>query len=771
MGVEMLPTAGPSLPAPPPVFSLYHIPPTLSAFTVDYLSKLFSAVPKPSAMLKLPDRPVDSRKFPEFRYFIRTLLINGRISADTLVHALIYLSRFHRKVSRQRALVEEGAKHKLFLAALLVASKFCDDRWPLATIVVCDFLPQGLLSCSEVNRMERAFLRIIGYKLVVDPDELALLLNKHGIDIREIARIIHQRLGKAGMRVPPVPPPRVSPPAQSLVPMLPPPMPSRAKSAGLISSVLAGRPGQVLHTALLDVPLERQQEIATVVRGYRKDGVTVPWFDLAHRFRLSQSDMEQIVALDDDRLQKRREQSVRVTQLADQAFDSQRGRCDWDSVVKKLDVPLMECLGRFDASLSSVPVRSLPKFVDWLPDDFPLLKDFLKEFPGTLTSDEWRLVSAFMNAKQANCAMAYSMCIRPRMTTELSELITNYREKVMLWKDIHQQLPVFASVQSLRHAYSQFKVKTSRGPKPATIRVRWTDAETARVHEIIRLYYSHGGKYNCLRVAESKFPGRSQQSIESKIETTLRRQWRITVADMKRVKTLVDKHDSTEETTVSSLFWNSDDEARLLHLATLYDPRAIDWATIAGDLGRTVIACKLKYNKLHKQREPKRVAEYADAVSHAVKKQYTQHQSVDWARVSESVGLSERECLEANQFGDGKARWIYDPDTFSWDMANRMTAFIEMNYPRPLPVNYTAVSNYMWIEPDDCVKMAGLLRGEMTWTEDAVAKVVELRGQGMMYKDIARQLSPNLAANKVVYAYLLMRLHTLPTKLGCKLRM
>ncbi|KAJ1842377.1 hypothetical protein LPJ70_003840, partial [Coemansia sp. RSA 2708] len=542
--------------------------------------------------------------------------------------------------------------------------------------------------------------------------------------------------------------------------------------------------------------------------------------------------MEQIVALDDDRLQKRREQSVRVTQLADQAFDSQRGRCDWDSVVKKLDVPLMECLGRFDASLSSVPVRSLPKFVDWLPDDFPLLKDFLKEFPGTLTSDEWRLVSAFMNAKQANCAMAYSMCIRPRMTTELSELITNYREKVMLWKDIHQQLPVFASVQSLRHAYSQFKVKTSRGPKPATIRVRWTDAETARVHEIIRLYYSHGGKYNCLRVAESKFPGRSQQSIESKIETTLRRQWRITVADMKRVKTLVDKHgqdwthieqamdvtpeqarkiwdryqqhsketkgwtsgeldilrecirdgigsaeasrridtkskaacqskmremklaDSTEETTVSSLFWNSDDEARLLHLATLYDPRAIDWATIAGDLGRTVIACKLKYNKLHKQREPKRVAEYADAVSHAVKKQYTQHQSVDWARVSESVGLSERECLEANQFGDGKARWIYDPDTFSWDMANRMTAFIEMNYPRPLPVNYTAVSNYMWIEPDDCVKMAGLLRGEMTWTEDAVAKVVELRGQGMMYKDIARQLSPNLAANKVVYAYL-----------------
>ncbi|KAJ2311571.1 hypothetical protein IWW54_002566 [Coemansia sp. RSA 2705] len=398
--------------------------------------------------------------------------------------------------------------------------------------------------------------------------------------------------------------------------------------------------------------------------------------------------MEHIVALDDDRLQKRRKLSARVTQLADQAFDSQRGRCDWDSVIKKLDMPLMECLGWFDASLSSVPVRSLPKFVDWLPDDFPLLKEFVQQFPGTLTADDQQLVSAFMNVKQADCAMAYNMCIRPRMTTELFELTTSYREQGMPWKDIYQQIPVFASVQALPKVYSQFKAKESSGPKPATIHVRWTDAETARFHEIIRQHYLHGGIRSCLRVAESEFPDISQQSMR----------------EMKLA-------DSTEETT------------------------------------------------LRKQREPKLAAEHADAVSHAVKKQYTHHQSVDWARVSESVGLSERECLEANQFGDGKARWIYDPDTFSWDMANRMTTFIETNYPRPLPVNYAAVSNYMWIEPDDCVKMASLLRGEMTWTEDAVAKVVELRNQGMMYKDIARQLSPKLAAEKASYAY---RRHTKP---------
>ncbi|KAJ1739208.1 hypothetical protein LPJ58_007116, partial [Coemansia sp. RSA 1591] len=50
-----------------PVYSLYHIPPTLSTFTVEYLSKLFSAVEKPPTVLKRPDRPIDSRKYPEFR--------------------------------------------------------------------------------------------------------------------------------------------------------------------------------------------------------------------------------------------------------------------------------------------------------------------------------------------------------------------------------------------------------------------------------------------------------------------------------------------------------------------------------------------------------------------------------------------------------------------------------------------------------------------------------------------------------------------------------
>ncbi|KAJ2723772.1 PHO85 cyclin-1 [Coemansia sp. Benny D115] len=201
--------------------TLYHIPSTLNSFTVEYLSKLFLAVEKPNSKLKLPDRPVDERKFPEFRNFIHTLLVNGHISADTLVHALIYLSRFHRRVAQKQAVVEEGAKHKLFLVALLVASKFCDDRYPLATITVSEFLPRNLLTLAEINRMERAFLKLIKYKLIVDPDELALLLSRHGIDIRQIAKAIAQRLN-------PSPPVIVEQPGQLAVQDKPLPLVSGA---------------------------------------------------------------------------------------------------------------------------------------------------------------------------------------------------------------------------------------------------------------------------------------------------------------------------------------------------------------------------------------------------------------------------------------------------------------------------------------------------------------------------------------------------------------
>ncbi|KAJ2119233.1 hypothetical protein IW147_006035 [Coemansia sp. RSA 720] len=198
--------------------------------------------------------------------------------------------------------------------------------------------------------------------------------------------------------------------------------------------------------------------------------------------------------------------------------------------------------------------------------------------------------------------------------------------------------------------------------------------------------------------------------------------------------------------------WIADDVARLEHLVSTYKGRKFDWMAIGKDIGRTADSCQNKHIQL-KQDPINSMVDHSQTVSYEVQKQYEQQPSVNWTGIAHMFGLTERQCLEANQYNVGKARWIYHPDTFSWDMANRMTAFIKDNYPKPLPVNYTAVSNYMWIDINDYVKMASLLRGKMVWTAETFAQVVKLREQDMLYKDIARQLSPALSTDKISVAY------------------
>ncbi|KAJ1853388.1 hypothetical protein GGH12_005253 [Coemansia sp. RSA 1822] len=202
----------------------------------------------------------------------------------------------------------------------------------------------------------------------------------------------------------------------------------------------------------------------------------------------------------------------------------------------------------------------------------------------------------------------------------------------------------------------------------------------------------------------------------------------------------------------SRTLWNSDDVARLVHLVSTSKGRDVDWTAIGKDLDRSAESCHFRYIKLLQKHFNAKV-DHSGAVSREVQKQYEQHQRVDWTKVAQQLSLSERECMEANQFNAGKARWIYDPDTFSWDTADRMAQFIKSNYPKPVPVNYTAVSNYMWTDKSDCVKMTSLLRGEITWTTETLARVVHLRDNGMKFEDIAHQLSPTITAKKVAATY------------------
>ncbi|KAJ2439361.1 hypothetical protein IWW46_004482, partial [Coemansia sp. RSA 2440] len=293
-------------------------------------------------------------------------------------------------------------------------------------------------------------------------------------------------------------------------------------------------------SAIDSIAPERQQEIAAALRTYQKDNIAVPWFDMVRRYKIPQAAMEQALVADNARLQKRAELSMRVTQMADQAYDEQRGRCDWDSVARDMDMPLIECLRLFDASLSTVPVQTLPNITDWSVDDLSTLKLLVLEQFGAVTADEWRLVGIYMNVEQTDCYMAYGICTLPRMTPDLHKAITQHRNASLEWKDIFEKYPLFGSVQILCNAYHLYKEHS--GTKQKNVLQKWTDEEISRLQEIIKAYYRPGNRSQLSFQAQMAFPKRTEASILGKIRQYTSKNSNITQKDMDHVNTLVEAY-------------------------------------------------------------------------------------------------------------------------------------------------------------------------------------------------------------------------------------
>ncbi|KAJ2712652.1 hypothetical protein H4R19_002647 [Coemansia spiralis] len=203
------------------------------------------------------------------------------------------------------------------------------------------------------------------------------------------------------------------------------------------------------------------------------------------------------------------------------------------------------------------------------------------------------------------------------------------------------------------------------------------------------------------------------------------------------------KHqESTNPVPHANRPWSQDDLAQLQQLATGYRDAPVDWRAVGKQLGKHGPACITMYHAL-KRPPPARLRHKPTyPASLEVQRQLARGSGVDWEQVSRAAGLDVRQCLEISQVDEGKGRWIYDPDTFSWAAAERMKAFIADNYPAPTTANFRAVSNYMWLDMDDCIRMDGVLRGEMEWTDELKAQITEMRRLGMTCKDIGLHLSP-----------------------------
>ncbi|KAJ2799046.1 hypothetical protein H4R20_004587, partial [Coemansia guatemalensis] len=350
-------------------------------------------------------------------------------------------------------------------------------------------------------------------------------------------------------------------------------------STRLSNAQNAWRLSRPYASAAKDSTADQHQKLISQIRAYQKENVTIPWYALGAQYRLSFDSMEQILAQDDARIRAQKELSLRISQRADQLYNEERGRCDWETLAIEFDKPLIECLALYDATLSTIVRKSRPNIEDWQVGAIGVLKEFVTKHIDIITSDNLRLASIYMNVRYEDCIPIYSLLSHLKMTTQLHKAI--------------------------------------KQPNPNTP------------------------------------------------------------------------------------LWSPADENRLIVLASANDSTKIDWAYVSKELGRGVYACKLRHAILTRKKGIC-LSKYVDAVDSEVKRQYEQRSVIDWAQVSQAVGLSELQCLEICQFNEGKVRWVYGPDTFSWDTANKMTAFIEANYPTPIPVNYRAVSNYMWVDADDC---------------------------------------------------------------------
>ncbi|KAJ1820359.1 hypothetical protein LPJ60_003262 [Coemansia sp. RSA 2675] len=174
------------------------------------------------------------------------------------------------------------------------------------------------------------------------------------------------------------------------------------------------------------------------------------------------------------------------------------------------------------------------------------------------------------------------------------------------------------------------------------------------------------------------------------------------------------------------------------------------WEHISKTLGHMITICKTRASILRRSRMLERaLGDNKSLVTSEVQRQLGLGGAADWSQVSQATGLELRECLELSQHDDGKARWHYDPDTPSQAMIGRMTSFIKEHYLVPTPVNYRAVSNFMWIVMEDCIQIHEMAQGKFKWTEANVERAAALRAQGLAYKEVARRLSPVLPAYRV----------------------
>ncbi|KAI7898682.1 uncharacterized protein BX663DRAFT_523724 [Cokeromyces recurvatus] len=172
--------------------TIYHPLPTI-------LTDFFAI--KLHDLIRIRPLPIGSKRTaPELMYFILKITTQARISCHIAIVALIYIERC-KAVLPKNAIGDQDTIHRIFIASLLVASKYLHGTcWAHSqqlsdSVLAEDEIPVWLNNarmadiCSrfytlkEINQLELSFLNLIKFECFINPIEVQHYLVKNRQDL------------------------------------------------------------------------------------------------------------------------------------------------------------------------------------------------------------------------------------------------------------------------------------------------------------------------------------------------------------------------------------------------------------------------------------------------------------------------------------------------------------------------------------------------------------------------------------------------------------
>ncbi|KAJ2875145.1 hypothetical protein GGH93_001828 [Coemansia aciculifera] len=459
------------------------------------------------------------------------------------------------------------------------------------------------------------------------------------------------------------------------------------------------------------------------------------------------------------------------------------------------------------------PRSLIETYGGWSKTDMVALKQFIADNYANSSTVDWKLAGTYMNVDALECQRIGLGTFKGPINEVGYRRICELRKSKLNWKDIYQHFLQYPSVTSLHARYYRFKAKLEgvtsvrltaewtdiererakdliKQHMKSTTRSELADIiqrelparplsdirtfsyrhvrefKVGRMHadQMVRLRElvdEYGEDWDRIGKELDVLPSRAQRNwFEYGGDVGNRSAW--SADETRQLQHLIDSGVKAKEAAkllrVGSLrayYYKvaetksvADDEALLKMVNESTTSVSAKWDQASKDLGRSVIACIYRFKVLHRSRIDI-TDDRESLVTSEVQRQCESSSAVDWSQVSQATGLDVRECLELSLYDFGKARWQYDPDSFSQSMVDQMTGFIKEHYPAPVPVNYRAVSNYMWVSIEDCIHIHDMLQGKFKWTKADYERAVVLRVQGLSFSEVARHLSPTLSRQNV----------------------